>query len=121
MNRIRAQRVWQPRELAELRVLVKAGVSHAEIAQKLNRSVKAVSSAIYKFNVPVKRSTGYRADEVRKVRELAACGYSDRVIGLTIGRTRTAISQIRERRGIGAGNPKHRPVRKKLLDGWPDA
>ena len=112
MNRIKAQRIWQPRELAELRVLVRAGLPHAEIAAKLNRSVKAVSSAIYKFDVEVTRNTNYRPDDVRRVRELAARGYSDRIIGLTIGRTRSAISQIRERRNIAAGNPQHRPVRK---------
>ena len=112
MNRIKAQRIWQPRELAELRVLVRSGMPHAEIAEKLNRSVKAISSAIYKFDVRVTGNKGYRGDDVSKIRQLAACGYSDRVIGLTIGRTRTAISQIRERRGIAAGNPKHRPVRR---------
>lgn len=109
MNRIKAQRVWQPRELAELRVLVRSGMPHAEIAAKLNRSVKAVSSAIYKFGVRVVRSTGYRGDELRRIRELAERGYSDRVIGLTIGRTRTAVSQIRDRRGIRAGKPEHAP------------
>jgi hypothetical protein len=112
MNRIKAQREWSPRELAELRVLARSGMPHAEIAAKLSRSVKAISSAIYKFDVRVTSNTNYRPDDVRKVRELAARGYSDRIIGLTIGRTRTAISQIRERRGIAAGNPKHRPVRK---------
>ena len=112
MNRIRAQREWSPRELAELRVLARQGMPHAEIAAKLDRSVKAISSAISKFDVRVTRSTGYRGDDLRRIRQLAAAGYSDRVIGLTIGRTRSAISQIRERRGISAGNPKHRPVRK---------
>lgn len=112
MNRIKSQRVWEPRELAELRVLVRAGLPHADIAAKLNRSVKAISSAISKFDVRVIRSTGYRGDDLRRIRQLAAAGYSDRVIGLTIGRTRSAISQIRERRNIAAGNPQHRPVRK---------
>ena len=112
MNRIRAQREWSPRELAELRVLARQGMPHAEIAEKFSRSVKAISSAIYKFDVRSTSSKGYRGDDVSKIRELAARGYSDRIIGLTIGRTRSAISQIRERRGIAAGNPKHRPVRR---------
>lgn len=112
MNKIKSQRIWTPHDINELRRLVRAGLPHAEIAPKIGRSIKAVSSAIQKFDVPVIRNTAYRGDDIRKIRELAARGYSDRIIGLTIGRTRSAISQIRERRGIRAGNPKHRPTRK---------
>lgn len=112
MNRIKLQRIWTPNELADLRRMVRQGMPHAEIATRLDRSVKAISAAIYKFDIKVTRNTGYRPDDVRRVRELAARGYSDRIIGLTIGRTRSAISQIRERRNIAAGNPQHRPVRK---------
>lgn len=112
MNKIKSQRIWTPHDINELRRLVRAGLPHVEIAEKVDRSVKAISSAIYKFDIQVTRSSGYKAEDVRKVRELAARGYSDRIIGLTIGRTRSAISQIRERRGIRAGNPKHRPTRK---------
>ena len=112
MNRIKLQRIWTPNELNELRRLVRQGLPHAEIATRLNRSVKAISAAIYKFDVPSSRSRGYSGADVQRVRQLASRGYSDRIIGLTIGRTRSAISQIRERRNIAAGNPQHRPVRK---------
>lgn len=112
MNPIKAQRIWTLNQLAELRRLVRRGMPHADIAAKLGRSVKAISSAIYKFDVPVTKHRSYRPDEVAQVRQLVARGYSDRVIGLTIGRTRSAISQIRERRNIAAGNPQHRPVRR---------
>ena len=108
MNRIKSQRQWEPREIAALKKLRREGLPYAEIAQQLNRSQKAIGSAVYKFDAQAMRRP-WRSSEVAQVKHMAAKGYSDRVIGLTIGRTRTAVSQLRERGGIAAGNPEHNP------------
>ena len=110
MNPIKSQREWTPREIAELKKLRREGVAYAEIARQLNRSQKAIGSAVYKFDAQAMRRP-WLSTEIAQVKHMAAKGYSDRVIGLTINRTRTAVSQLRERRGIGAGNPKHNPAR----------
>ena len=110
MNPIKSQREWTPREIAELKKLRHEGVAYAEIARQLNRSQKAIGSAVYKFDAQAMRRP-WRSTEIAQVKHMAAKGYSDRVIGLTIKRTRTAVSQLRERRGIGAGNPEHNPAR----------
>ena len=102
MNRIRAQREWRLREIAELHRLRAAGVSYADIATALNRTMRAIYTAVCIFEAPgAKRPV--RTTDVQWVRDLAARGYSDRVIGLTVGRTRTSVSQIREREGIASG------------------
>ena len=108
MNRIKAQRRWEPREIAELKKLRREGLPYGEIAQRLNRSRAAIGSAVYLFDALAMRRP-WRPGEIAQVRHMAAKGYSDRVIGLTVGRTRTAVSQIRERNGIACGNPEHNP------------
>jgi hypothetical protein len=102
VNKIKAQREWSEFEVAQLKRLHAAGLSYVEIGAKLGRSRGGIANAIYKFDLRVKKRPILRA-EVRHIRDLAARGYSDRVIGLTVGRTRTAISQIRERQGIPCG------------------
>ena len=102
MNRIRAQRQWKLLEIAELHRLRAAGVSYGDIAIALNRTMRAIHCAVCIFEAPgAKRPV--RTTDVQWVRDLAARGYSDRVIGLTVGRTRTSVSQIRDREGIQAG------------------
>ena len=102
MNKIKSPRVWTDFEVAQLKRHRLAGLSYAEIGAILDRSASAIGSAVYQFDLraikqPIRRSV------VNHIRSLAALGYSDRVIGLTVGRTRTAVSQIREREGIGSG------------------
>lgn len=102
MNKIKSQRVWTDFEVAQLKRHRLAGLSYAEIGAILDRSASAIGSAVYQFDLraikqPIRRSV------VNHIRSLAALGYSDRVIGLTVGRTRTAVSQIREREGIASG------------------
>lgn len=102
MNRIKQQRQWTEFEVAQLKRHRLAGLSYAEIGAKLNRSVGAIGAAVWTYNLrslkkPIKRS------DIAWIRDLAARGYSDRVIGLTVGRTRTAVSQIRDREGIPPG------------------
>jgi len=56
MNPIKSQREWTPREIAELKKLRREGVAYAEIARQLNRSQKAIGSAVYKFDAQAMRS-----------------------------------------------------------------
>jgi hypothetical protein len=102
MNRIKAQRQWTEFEVAQLKRLRLAGLTYAEIGAKLDRSVSAIGAAVWTYDLrslkkPIRRS------DIEWIRSLAARGYSDRVIGLTVGRTRTAVSQIRDRNQIPAG------------------
>ena len=102
MNKIKSQRQWTEFEVAQLKRHRLAGLSYAEIGALLNRTVGAIGSAVWQFDLrairqPIRRSV------VNHIRALAALGYSDRVIGLTVGRTRTAVSQIRDREGIPCG------------------
>lgn len=102
MNKIKSQRQWTDFEVAQLKRHRLAGLSYAEIGAILNRSAAAIGSAVYQFDLraikqPIKRSV------VNHIRALAALGYSDGVIGLTVGRTRTAVSQTRDREGIPCG------------------
>lgn len=108
MNRIKAQRAWTPEELSRLRVLLRQRATYAAIGAELGRSAKAISSAVWKFDLRTSRQP-YRGDVIRTVRRLAASGYSDRIIGNTVGRTRSAISQLRAKLGIPAGRPRHDP------------
>ena len=55
MNKIKSQREWTPREIAELKKLRREGVAYAEIARQLNRSQKAIGSAVYKFDAQAMR------------------------------------------------------------------
>lgn len=111
MNRIRAQRQWEPRELHELRKLRRQNVDYATLATHFKRTRRAIASMIHKID-----ARGFRrpwlAMDIVQLKHMAARGYSDRKIGLTIGRSRTAVSQKRERLGIPPGNPKHNPLRK---------
>lgn len=102
MNRVKSQRQWTEFEVAQLKRYRLAGLSYAEIGEKLDRSVGAIGAAVWTYNLrslkkPIRRS------DIQWIRDLAARGYPDRVIGLTVGRTRTAVSQIRDREGIPAG------------------
>lgn len=109
MNRIKAQRQWTSAEIGELRIMRRAKVPYAEIAAKLDRSVSAIANAVYVYDLDTSKRP-WRAGDVLRVRELAARGYSDRVIGLTIGRSRSAVSQLRDQRGIKSG--------REIKTGW---
>ena len=102
MNRIKLQRQWTDFEIAQLKRHRMAGLSYAEIGAILDRSAAAIGSAVWQFDLRAKKKP-IRQSEIRHIRALAALGYSDRVIGLTVGRTRTAVSQIRDREGIPCG------------------
>ncbi len=103
-----ANRQWTEEDRAELLKRRRAGESAAEIAQAMNRSERAVISMAYKLGLPAVRKP-HRLTELAQVRRLAERGYSDRVIGLTIGRSRTAVSQIRDKYKIKAGvHSRHR-------------
>ncbi len=58
---------------------------------------------------------------------MAASGATDDEIAAVVGRTRTAIWQLRERRGIRSGNPRQKfsdcdviRVRRLAAYGWTD-
>lgn len=95
-------RPWSDEDRAELLKRRRAGESTAEIAEAMNRSERAITSMACKLGLPVVRRP-HRLTELAQVRRLAERGYSDRVIGLTIGRSRSAVSQIRDRYKIPAG------------------
>ncbi len=105
MNRIQAQRKWEPRELAQLRHLRKKNVSYGELATLFGRSNRAIASMVHKID-----AVGFRrpwlARDIIQLKHMAAKGYSDHKIALTIGRTRTAVSQKRDRLRIPPGNPE---------------
>lgn len=111
MNRIQAQRKWEPRELAQLRHLRKKNVSYGELATLFGRSNRAIASMVHKID-----AVGFRrpwlARDIIQLKHMAAKGYSDHKIALTIGRTRTAVSQKRDRLRIPPGNPEHNPSRR---------
>ena len=111
MNRIKAQRKWTPRELAELRKMRRENVSYREIAAHFNRTQRAIASMVYAIDARGAKRP-WRAADLIQLRHMASRGYSDNKIGMTIGRSRTAVSQKRERLGIAAGNPEHGPRRK---------
>ncbi len=103
-----ANRPWSDEDRAELLKRRRTGESTAEIAQAMNRSERAITSMACKLGLPVVRKP-HRLTELAQVRRLAERGYSDRVIGLTIGRSRSAVSQIRDKYKIKAGTyARHR-------------
>lgn len=108
MNRIKAQRKWTPRELAELRKMRRQNVSYRDIAAHFGRTTRAIASQVYQLDARGFRCP-WKAADLIQLRHMAARGYSDRKIGLTIGRSRTAVSQKRDRMGLAPGNPKHNP------------
>lgn len=111
MNRIKAQRKWTPRELAELRKMRRQNVSYRDIAAHFGRTTRAIASMVYAIDARGAKRP-WRAADLIQLRHMASRGYSDNKIGLTIGRSRTAVSQKRERLGIAPGNPEHGPRRR---------
>lgn len=111
MNRIKAQRQWTPRERAELRQLRRQNVDYATLAQHFGRTTRAIASMVYAIDARGAKRP-WRAADLIQLRHMASRGYSDNKIGMTIGRTRTAVSQKRERLGIAPGKPEHGPRRK---------
>lgn len=95
-------RIWTEADRAELLKRRRAGQSSKEIGEAMGRTPQAVNCMAYKLEMPVKKRP-HKLTELNQVRRLAERGYSDRVIGLTIGRSRTAVSQIRDRYKIPAG------------------
>lgn len=108
MNRIKSQRQWTARERNELRKMRRENVDYATLAKHFGRTTRAIAAQIYHIDARGFRRP-WKAAELIQLRHMASRGYSDRKIGLTIGRSRTAVSQKRERLGIAAGNPKHGP------------
>lgn len=97
-----ANRPWTEEDRAELARLRRAGLSSQEIAERIGRTIRAVDSAACKMGLPSVRKP-HRTTELEQVRRLAERGYSDRVIGITIGRTRPAVYQLRKKYNIRAG------------------
>lgn len=111
MNRIKAQRQWEPRDLAKLRQLRRQSVSYEELAQHFGRTRKAIASMVHKIDA-IGQKRPWLAADLAQLRHMAAKGYSDHKIALTIGRTRTAVSQKRDRLRIPPGKPEHNPSRR---------
>lgn len=108
MNRISAQRRWEPREKAQLRKLRNDRVPYGELAQRFGRTRKAITSMVHKIDALGQKRPWLAAD-LAQLKHMAGKGYSDHKIALTIKRSRTAVSQKRERLGIPPGNPQHNP------------
>lgn len=107
MNRIKSQRQWTARERNELRKMRRENVDYATLAQHFGRTARAIASQVYQLDARGFRRP-WKADLIQ-LRHMESRGYSDRKIGLTIGRSRTAVSQKRDRMGLAPGNPKHNP------------
>lgn len=100
----RQQKPWTPEEDEQLIALMKSGYGNKEIAERLDRSEKAVQRRISRLRakniIPKKKIViRWTDEEVRIMQEMEQQGYSDEEIAYELGREVEHIRDKRRRMG----------------------
>jgi len=100
----RQQKPWTPEEDEQLIALMKWGYGNKEIAERLDRSEKAVQRRISRLRakniIPKKKIViRWTDEEVRIMQEMEQQGYSDEEIAYELGREVDHIRDKRRRMG----------------------